>query len=237
MKRGLTVLDLTLTRRCPKSHVALARQYVPEFEAADDAPEGFVGEMNLPEALEYIAVGDMVQCRNNAPLASICWRLLKRGLKVTIAGREIGQGLIALIKRLKAKDLPALIERIEKYRVKETEKCEKQRNAESAKAALDDKCDAIIFLCEGLDSVAGLIKLIEEIFADTDESGMPKASVLLTTTHKAKGLEADTVWVLDPGLYPAKYAKQQWELLQEQNLMYVRDTRSKDKLYYITVAK
>jgi DNA helicase-2/ATP-dependent DNA helicase PcrA len=234
--RGLTVLGLTKTRRCPKSHVALAQSHVPNFEALDDAPEGEIGEYNFVAAVDAISQGDMVQCRNNAPLAKICWKLLKRHLKVQIAGkRDFGSGLIDLIERMRASDVPQLIERIEEYRGKELAKCEKMRNAEYASEAINDKCDCLIAFTEGTDSVKALITLIKTIYADSDEAGIPKNAVLLTTTHKAKGLEADTVWILDPSLYPSKAAKQEWELKQEHNLIYVRDTRSKSVLNFIKV--
>jgi DNA helicase-2/ATP-dependent DNA helicase PcrA len=237
MSRGLTVLPLTVTRRCPKTHVALVQDVVPEFVAAPEAPQGSIEYVNMAEAISRIEQGDLVQCRNNAPLASFCWKLLKRGLKVAIAGKQVGDGLIALIKRLKAKSLEELISKIEGYREREAAKCEKMRNGEAAKAALDDKCDAIIFLSEGLDSVPALIALITSIFDDFDETGCPKAAVLLSTVHKAKGLEADNVWILDPSLMPAKWAKQAWELEQEQNLIYVARTRSKNLLGFISVDK
>lgn len=238
MGRGLVCLPLTLTRRCPKSHVEIARKIVPTFEAANDAPNGSVKTVALPEALENISAGDLVLCRNNAPLASICWKLLKRGLKVSIAGRDIGDGLIALIKRMKAgDDVPTLIERIEKYRSKELEKADKRRDVEAATAEINDKCDAIVFLTEGTNSVDDLIKLITKIFADVDDMGEVQESVLLTSIHRAKGLESSVVWFLDPSLCPAKYATQTWEIEQEHNLLYVAQTRSKDKLIYITVDK
>lgn len=234
---GLVILSLTNTRRCPKSHVALAKNIVSDFEAMPEAPDGILENLPLATCVEQIAPGDMIQCRNNAPLAQFCWQLLRRGLKIIISGRDIGQGLVALIKRLKAYDVPNLIEKLEKYRGKELEKADKKRNAESASATINDKVDTIIAMTEDTDSVDELISKIESIFADVDEAGIPKAAVLLTTTHRAKGLEAENVWILEPNLYPSKWAKQEWEIKAERNLQYVMQTRSKNRLVFIISEK
>jgi superfamily I DNA/RNA helicase len=238
MSRGLTLLTLTKTRRCPKSHVEIAQAFVPAFEAMASAPQGEVNTMPLAAAIDLIAPGDMVQCRNNAPLATLVWKLLRRHLKVQIAGRnDFGEGLINLIDRMKTDDIPTLIERIETYRGRELTKLEKRKNAGRAAETLNDKCDTLIALTEGTDTAKALKELISSIFAEVNDAGDVKHAVLLTTTHKAKGLEAETVWVLDPSLYPSSYAKLPHELQQERNLEYVRDTRSMRVLNYITVEK
>lgn len=233
--RGVEVYPLTKTRRCPKLIVENAKQFVPEFEALPEAPMGEIGETNLEDAINNIKEGDMVQCRNNAPLAQIVWKLLRRNLKVQIAGKQFGEGLLALIKRMRAKNVEQLIENLEKHRQKEIIKCEKKRNAEQAIANLNDEVDTVVALTEGCDTIKAINEKIQSIFADFDETGAPKNAVLLTTSHRAKGLEAEHVWILNPALYPSKYAKQDWELQQERNLMYVRDTRSKNTLTYILV--
>ena len=55
----------------------------------------------------------------------------------------------------------------------------------------------------------------------------------MSTIHKAKGLEADNVFILNKNLLPSKYVKQDWELEQEKNLEYVAITRTKKTLGFI----
>jgi superfamily I DNA/RNA helicase len=57
--------------------------------------------------------------------------------------------------------------------------------------------------------------------------------VCLSTIHKSKGLENETVHILCPELIPSKFAVQDWELKQEENLRYVAITRAKSKLIYL----
>ena len=56
---------------------------------------------------------------------------------------------------------------------------------------------------------------------------------MLTTVHKAKGLEADNVYILEPSLLPSKFAVKEWEIKAEQHLVYVAYTRAKKTLNFI----
>ena len=64
------------------------------------------------------------------------------------------------------------------------------------------------------------IALAEHIFA-------ARGAVQLLSGHKAKGLEWDTVYHLDPFRVPTPYAKAGEALEQELNVRYVIETRAK----------
>ena len=68
---------------------------------------------------------------------------------------------------------------------------------------------------------------IKQVFSDD------KAGVKFSTVHKFKGGEAESVFILEPGLMPHPRASQPWELVQESNLKYVSITRSKSELYFV----
>lgn len=58
--------------------------------------------------------------------------------------------------------------------------------------------------------------------------------VLLSTIHRAKGLEAERIFLLNPDEMPLKWSNQQaWELEQEYNIKYVALTRAKHELYLV----
>ena len=81
---------------------------------------------------------------------------------------------------------------------------------------------------EGISTVPELVDKINTIFhGDSDDA------IQLSTVHKAKGLEADNVYILMPSLMPIKYATQDWEKTTEKNLIYVAITRAKKSLNYI----
>jgi DNA helicase II / ATP-dependent DNA helicase PcrA len=57
--------------------------------------------------------------------------------------------------------------------------------------------------------------------------------ILLSTIHRAKGLEADTVWLLRPETIPHPMAKTQAAVEQEDHLLYVAITRAKQRLLIV----
>ena len=226
--RGIARLPLTITWRCPASHVRLANAIVPDLEAAPGAAEGIVECLEESKAIARLQPGDMVLCRNNAPLVSACFRLLKRGVKATVRGRDIGKGLLVLIAKLRARSIPDLVERLDDHRVAEAAKLQRLRHPEPALAALFDKVDCLQALTEGCRSVDDLKAKVEAMFSDSDES----SAVVFSSVHKAKGLERDSITILRPDLLPHPMAKTFTEVRQELNLSYVAATRSKHRLTF-----
>jgi superfamily I DNA/RNA helicase len=91
-----------------------------------------------------------------------------------------------------------------------------------------DVINALTILAEKYKTQTDLIKHIKEIFQE-DSKG-----VCLSTIHKAKGLEAENVYILCHSTMPSKLAVHNWEKLQEQNLMYVAYTRAKNLLGFVS---
>ena len=103
----------------------------------------------------------------------------------------------------------------------------RQVHKDSQASLLIDQRDTIVALSDGCYSVSELESRIKKVFSD-DVEGITFSSV-----HKAKGLEADSVFVLKPELMPFPKAKQTWEVEQERHLQYVCWTRSKSELYFV----
>ena len=80
--------------------------------------------------------------------------------------------------------------------------------------------------------VPDLLQMIDKLFNDT----MSENAVMLSTVHKAKGLEADNVFIICPEILPMIMPGQlEWERQQEMNLRYVAITRPKKRLVYVDV--
>lgn len=228
--RGVTVLPLTVTRRCPKSHVAIAQSIVPQFRALEDAPEGEILTCSETQAIDKMQPGDLVLCRCNAPLIPTAYALLRRGVKAVIRGRDIGKGLIQLIEKLErtSADLFALAQALRVYKYEELTRLAPLGDKATGRiSVLIDKCDCLEEMISGAKSITGLKGNIESLFADFEADGKPKEAVVLGTVHRTKGLEGDRVFVLKPELIPHPTAKQIWERDQELNLAYVAVTRAK----------
>jgi len=72
-----------------------------------------------------------------------------------------------------------------------------------------------------------LVHKIEGLFSDEIEG------VVCSSVHRAKGLEADRVFIIRRDLMPHPMAQSPWELVQEKNLEYVAITRSKNELIFV----
>ena len=92
-----------------------------------------------------------------------------------------------------------------------------------------DSIKALEILSEGLNTTEEVMAKIDEIFPTRDK----KNGIALSTIHKAKGLEANNVYIVCNSLMPSKSANKDWEIKQEYNLMYVAYTRAKNTLGFI----
>ena len=79
--------------------------------------------------------------------------------------------------------------------------------------------------------VHDLVARIESLFSDNTDT--VKAKVLLSSVHRAKGLEAETVYISRPEMMPHPMATLEWEIEQEFNIKYVAITRSMNTLVFM----
>lgn len=225
-----TRLPLSICYRCPRSHVELAKKYVPEIEAAPDAEEGVIRDVSLEEVISQTRPGDLVICRLNRPIVKLAMEMLSAGKKAIVRGRDISASLVRLAKKIAQKSDGTISswirESCEYFSIEFERLCDAGK--QDAAELLRDKIDALKVLCEGLHSVSELIERVEKIFSDENGSG-----ITLSTIHKAKGLQADRVIVLDPELMPLRWARPGWQQEQERNLQYISVTRAKRELWYL----
>src|SRR5574338_517808 len=207
-------LPLSVTYRCPKKVVALAQGIVPDIEAHDKSPEGYVVDMDSAELLKSVKPGDFVLSRTNAPLIKYCLQLLKAGVPANIQGRDIGANLLYFIKKSKAKTINSFIKYVNDWRDQEVERLITQKKNTDICV---DKAECLLNLCEGILTIADLKETIDKLFNDVNDT----AKVIFSTTHKAKGLERDRVFVL-AGTY-----RKSGTGGEEDNLWYVAVTRAK----------
>ena len=225
-------LPLDVSFRCPRAVVKEAQKFVGQsIKPADNAPDGTVERRPIKEMAkteEGLTAGDMVLCRVNAPLVPMAFRLIRRGVRILIRGRDLGVGLASLVRKLKATGTGDLIEKARKWADKQVETLRAADKPASAIEAVEDKVETLVCFAEECGSVAEVLTKIENMFTDQTAYG----TVLLSTVHKAKGLESDTVVLLRPDLLPAPWAKTETEKEQEKNIAYVAVTRAKRHLIF-----
>jgi DNA helicase II / ATP-dependent DNA helicase PcrA len=103
-------------------------------------------------------------------------------------------------------------------------------NTDALLANLNDRLQTLMTIADmrNFGNMGILIAYIEQIFSDGN------SAINLCTVHRAKGLEADRVWIIDPSSMPQVWKGQKaWQKAQEDNLIYVALTRAKKELFIV----
>ena len=223
MGKNVRHFPMTLTWRCPKTVVAEANRYVKEFNGLDTAEEGSV----VVNSHFNPSKDDIVLCRYNAPLVSAFYDLLTQGKSAYVLGRDMTTGLVNAVNRItKDGNMPKseflnLFETDFNTQYTRLVAANKQNQANN----LEDKVSCIRIFASRANNVRGIITEIKRVF-----DGKSKGDIMLSTVHKAKGLEADNVYILTPERMPHPKAT---NMQEERNICYVAITRAKKNLYYV----
>jgi DNA helicase II / ATP-dependent DNA helicase PcrA len=214
-------MTLSISFRCPRSVVRNAHDRVPHMRWPEWAIEGTV------EALPSWSASDIpdnsaIICRNNAPLLSTALALLKARRGVHLVGTDLGPQLVKTLKKLSPNPaLPraAVHEAIDAW---EQEKMRKARDS----GTIADRAECLRVFANFGETLGAAITYCELLFS-------AKGHIQLLSGHKAKGLEWDTVYHLDPHRIPSPWAKEGEALEQELNVRYVIETRPKKALFLV----
>lgn len=224
---GVAVLPLSVSYRCASRIIAEARSMVPEIEPAPSAPDGAVTSCSgaqLFRAIEqgHVREGSYILSRINAPLVPLCLYALQCGVRATIQGRDIGRALVTMIRRSEKVWIADALVWLRSWVSTETARLEAAGN-DNAAEQVRDRFECLVALGEGCRTVDEVCARIDALFAD-DEG--PR--LVLSSVHKAKGLEADAVYLLAPTFFHRKGNPQ-----EERNLYYVAVTRARRELVIV----
>jgi len=224
-------LPLTVSQRCPALVAQMAQKYVPDFQARRDAAWGVIQHVNLEAAESRWKEGDFVLSRANAPLAMLCLRAIANGKRAHIQGKDIGAGLKSLIEKSEARNVKEFFEWLADWYRSESERL-LSKNKEHLVEALYDRCLTLQYLSVGLQSLNELVERIDHVFSD--DLG-PR--IMFSSVHRAKGLEAERVWVLTQTF---QHERTQWPFgtpesrkQEEKNIWYVAITRTRHSLFLV----
>ena len=228
---GAAELGLTTTYRCGHAIVRLATEIVPDFRAGASNPEGIISSIlddsTYTNLRKSITVGDFLLSRVNAPLVAVAMSLLRSGVRARIAGRDIGTGLKVIIRRLAkgsaAHSIPQLIARINAWETKDVARYTAAKREDKV-ALVRDQADTLITLTDGAKNVHDVEARIDALFTD---DGLGQAGVVTcSSVHRAKGLEANRVFILGDTLRN--------HTTEEMNIQYVAITRAKRELVFVS---
>ena len=219
--REISEFPLSISWRCPTSVVKEANRFVKDFNAHKDAIAGTVIE-NAPFNPQ---TNDMVLCRYNAPLVSAFYDLISQGKNAYILGRDMTQGLIMAVDKITKNDNMGTDEFWELFMTDFEFNFNKliKQDKKAQALALEDKKDCIEIFVHKATTVGGIKYEIKRVFDNADNG-----EIMLSTVHKAKGLEADNVYILATDRMPHPLGGQ-----EENNIAYVAITRAKKNLFYV----
>jgi DNA helicase II / ATP-dependent DNA helicase PcrA len=224
-KFGSVEMPLDVCYRCGKDIILEAQRVVPHIKYFEGAAQGEVirdPKININSVVE----GDMLLARRNASLVKPCLDLLKDGKRAFIKGRNIGEQIIKLIEKCKTDSIPEMLDNVEESTMDRIAKLLQRKNPDqNAIELLSDYKDVIEAVSEGCNTVSDVKHKVTSIFSDAG------AKIQLSSIHRAKGLEADRVTIIDYDNVRINRADMSPEfLLQESNLEYVALTRAKKTL-------
>lgn len=213
---------LTISFRCGQSIIREAHWRAPDMRWPEWAVEGSVRNFDrwTPETF---ATDDAIICRNNAPIFRTALQLLKAGRYPKIFGNDIGQGLIKIMRKFGHDDLPQaqVFLAIEEWK-------EVQAKKKKNPATLSDKAECMTIFASEAPDLGGAIAYANSIFKS-------EGPIKMMTGHKSKGLEFNRVFILDKFLI--RDGRNGSPLSpQDNNLLYVMQTRAKEELIYIETA-
>ncbi|WP_422928620.1 UvrD-helicase domain-containing protein [Singulisphaera sp. PoT] len=232
-KLDAKVMPLTVTYRCPRSHVELARQLVPDFEAHPSAPEGEVLE-GAKDLIGKATPGELVLCRANAPVVQACLHQIANLVPAVVRGRAIGESLLTIVRSIgEVPTTKAFIASLARWQAKEIDRLDAREGNEDLIEQVLDKGMSLEAIASVCDSPAEIVPTISKLFSDDDAS----TRVTFSSVHRAKGSEARRVTYIQIP-YSEKRDRdrppQQWELDQRRNLRYVALSRSLETLTLVS---
>lgn len=224
MKRMVYGLDadtlpLSICYRCPRLVVEEAQRYVPEIEAAPHAEDGQVQRLDINHLIDMVDPGDVIISRVNRPLAILANEFRRRKIPVIQLGNDRLERIVDLISTSKATE----VEPFTRWTVKYLERRRKAlSDAPDVFLEVRDIVETTLEYCHGRTSMQDVVAYARSLYAE-EYNG---TSVVLSTAHRAKGKEWDSVFLLWKTFRPDMGK-------EEKNITYVATTRAKKKLYYV----
>lgn len=226
MELGATELGLTVTYRCGRAIVDLAAILVPDFTAGSGNCEGLVSTIAKEKLVCTANLGDFILSRLNAPLVSTAMSLLRSGKRARVSGRDVGAGLKSLIRKLSkgraANSIPEFLTKVSVWERKEVDR-KLAANRPDWVEVIRDQASMLVELADNAKSVRDLEDRIDALF--TDDGLGQKGVITCSSVHRAKGLEAERVFVLADTLRDHNQ--------EEKNIRYVAITRAQKELTWV----
>lgn len=225
---------LSVSYRCPKTVVREAKSYVSQIEASEWAKDGEVRTMG-PWDYSDLKEGDLVVCRNNAPLFKAALHAMSHGMRVMVGGPEFEVKLRKQIIKICGKRVSPSAVSIETFKdrayvwmERQIDKLKKSRKDYKIESFMDDY-DSLMAVVDSFDceNMADVIAKISSLTAECS----PNKVISFMSVHRSKGTESERVFWMDS--WRTSKSENPEDQFVEQCIKYVAITRAKSSLFYI----
>jgi superfamily I DNA/RNA helicase len=232
-RRDAKELPLTTNYRCGSKIIEYAKRYTDNnIKPREDAHEG---EIKHDASLMDIKDGDMILCRNSAPLMEVYRRGVANGQKMYFRGEELGKNLKLAADCAVGETVEGIVFNMKKRLIATWDFLTKEFELNPRETMVDSRVVTLLDTIKTMESLPttvvtrnDLYKFIDDVFSDEGKTG-----IQLSTIHRAKGLEADNVFIICPSLIPSRLSTMEWEIEEEKHLQYVMCTRPKNTLNFV----
>ena len=236
------LLSLSDCFRCPADVISIAQKIRDDIKGFK-TEAGVVIRLAKNKVLKNLQPKDLVICRSNLPLRELAMKLVNKNVKVHMHPDEVEEMIGDYKSYFTAKELKTTLtdDMIESFLKKvETRNCARieKENAnldsairslriENEKNMLRGCLDFFLqkYIEWQLNTIDSLLLRLKETLRYLGED-----AIWISSIHRAKGLEADRVFILEYNKLPCP-APREWQCIQERNLHYVAVTRPRKELY------
>lgn len=233
-RRDAKELPLTTNYRCGSKIIEYAKRFTTnDIKPRENAHEGVVRH---EAALNEIKNGDMILCRNTAPLMEVYRKGVALGQKMYFRGEDLGKNLKLTVDCANGDTVEEIIYSMKRRLIATWEFLSKEYDLDPKETMTDSRIITLLDTIKTMESLPSTVikksdleKFINDVFSDEGKEG-----IQLSTIHRAKGLEADNVYIICPSLIPSRLSTMEWEIEEEKHLQYVMCTRPKNTLNFVT---
>lgn len=244
-------LPLNYCYRCPTSHLELVDTLLDISMLPGNSNKGKVHkDFDIKFLCSNVREGDLVIARYNFPLINIALKLVTNGKKVYIKCSDIPSSIFRFLscslnyseldieKEYSDKEYKEIIDNLYTFNVECIARDEEPSNNKliftTNKNILDDYYNCCMSIINSFKYISssdrisafGIRSYIEELCKPS------KDSIVISSIHRAKGAEANNVWLITPEPdYILSAIGKYKDSVQEFNLLYVALTRAKKNLY------
>lgn len=246
-----TEMPLSVCYRCATSIVQEAQDIAgpSAIQARDGAPEGtveYLDEEDMGEAIDSLKNGDMIICRYNAPLMKVAFRVIETGRRPVVRDGSMIKPILELATELHGKtdsedvSIEDFQEALQQHRLDTIQRYEANGYDTESTEVVEylDKwaCLSYITSMPHMKTAHHVKQWLFELEQTESDTG-----VILSTIHRAKGLEANTVvylgYDIPPPISLGLFPNSADHYRQETNLRYVATTRAISRLIHVKLQK